>query len=150
VTVTFVVGSPDTITRAAGSFIDDGFEAGMVVTVSGTLSNDGDHTIAAGGVAALTLTLESVSTVTGEVGIAATFNLPYTCPTDAGYYYKIRCMVAGGLTFDGNTGGTAVLAGENVGHSDPLAVGKEIDGKFSRVKLEPGGVAYLYRARDNG
>jgi hypothetical protein len=41
-TLTFAnVGSADTITRSSGSFVTDGYYAGMIPTVAGTVSNNG-------------------------------------------------------------------------------------------------------------
>lgn len=56
-TLTFLeVGAgSDTITRSAGSFITDGFEVGMMITVAGSVSNN--VTAAVTGVSALVLTL---------------------------------------------------------------------------------------------
>ncbi len=56
-TLTFaeVGAGNDTITRSAGSFITDGFEVGMMVTVAGSVSNN--VTAAVVGVSALVLTL---------------------------------------------------------------------------------------------
>ncbi len=56
-TLTFLeVGAgSDTITRSAGSFIADGFEVGMIITVAGSVSNN--VTAAVTGVSALVLTL---------------------------------------------------------------------------------------------
>lgn len=48
-------GNRDTITRAAGSFLLDGFTDGCRITVTGTALNDGTYTVWT--VAALTLTL---------------------------------------------------------------------------------------------
>jgi hypothetical protein len=71
--------SADTITRASGSFITDGFVQGMKIVVSGTSLNDGVYTIA--DVAALTLTLDDnddlaaetfSSTITSEVDFTIT------------------------------------------------------------------------------
>lgn len=45
VSVTFADVNPDTITRTKGSWIDDGFDVGMILTVTGTVSNDGSYTI---------------------------------------------------------------------------------------------------------
>jgi hypothetical protein len=56
--------SPDTITRAAGSFVTNGFVAGQQITVSGTVSNNGTYTLAT--VAALTLTLVPSDALTNE------------------------------------------------------------------------------------
>ena len=72
ITVSFVDSDPDTITRAAGSFIADDFLSGMEITVSGTVSNNGTFTIET--VAALTLTLISADSLTAEGPLSATFN----------------------------------------------------------------------------
>lgn len=68
-------GSADTITRASGSFITDGFVAGDKVTLSGatTSANDTAFTdVLINTVAALTLTFETGVVDTGEVFAAAT------------------------------------------------------------------------------
>lgn len=57
------------ITRAAGSFVTDGFTAGSLVRVSGTVSNDGLYTIKT--VAALTLTLVGIVLV-DEAAVVST------------------------------------------------------------------------------
>jgi len=59
-------GGADTVTRASGSFIDDGFKVGGQMTTrdSTTALNDGTYTIT--GVAALTLTFATGSFNTGE------------------------------------------------------------------------------------
>jgi len=64
VAISFVDSNPDTITRAAGSFITSGVEAGMTLDVSGSVSNNQRFTIAA--VSALTLTLDASDTVVAE------------------------------------------------------------------------------------
>lgn len=56
--------SADTITRASGSFISDGFVDGMRIVVTGTVNNNGAYTIAT--VAALTLTLIPDDALTNE------------------------------------------------------------------------------------
>ena len=53
------VSSPNTITRASGSFVTDGFEVGMSLDVANTTDNDARYTVAA--VSAL-----SMSVATGE------------------------------------------------------------------------------------
>jgi hypothetical protein len=58
----------NTMTRINGSFVDDGFAAGDSIVVSGTVSNNGTHVIAAGGVAALVLTCVE-GTVADEVAL---------------------------------------------------------------------------------
>jgi hypothetical protein len=68
--ITFADADPDTITRSAGSFITDGFTAGMTIQVSGTTNNNGTFTIAAAGVAATVLTLIASDQLTDEGPIA--------------------------------------------------------------------------------
>lgn len=55
-----------TITRGTGSFVTDGYEAGDVIVVANSTSNDGTYTVRS--VVALTLTLNSVHTLTDEGG----------------------------------------------------------------------------------
>ncbi len=71
--LTFVDSNPDTITRTVGSFVTDGFQAGMRIVVSGTASNDGEFTVAT--VAALTLTLVAADAVVAEGPVATTIAL---------------------------------------------------------------------------
>lgn len=62
----------DDITRVSGSWIDDGFTAGMVLTVSGSGSNN-KITVSVAAVTALVLTLATASAVTTEAaGTAVT------------------------------------------------------------------------------
>ena len=68
-TLSFNNANPDTITRSTGSFVTDGYSAGMTVTVLGSASNDGTYTVAAGGVAATTLTLENTDSLTAESSV---------------------------------------------------------------------------------
>ncbi len=63
-------GSPDTITRASGSFITDGFLADMHLNVTGSASNNGNYNIES--VAALTLTLRATDDVTAEASVSCT------------------------------------------------------------------------------
>jgi hypothetical protein len=72
VEVNFNDSDPDTITRASGSFIDDGFQEGAT-TISGTASNNFTYTVDTGGVSALTLTLVGSDAVVDEEEITATF-----------------------------------------------------------------------------
>ena len=74
---TFADANPDTITRTAGSFVTDGFLAGMTVEVSGSTSNDGTYTIDTGGVAALALTLIAGDALVGEVATAGVSIIGY-------------------------------------------------------------------------
>jgi hypothetical protein len=62
--LTFAEANPDTITRDAGSFITDGFKAGMTITVTGSASNNGTYTIAT--VGALVLTLDDGDDLAAE------------------------------------------------------------------------------------
>ena len=72
--LTFADAGPDTITRSAGSWIDDGFVAGMSIEINRKNANGpGDllnhraaFTIAAGGVTATVLTLEGADAVVAE------------------------------------------------------------------------------------
>jgi hypothetical protein len=64
VDLTFADADPDTIVRASGSFVTDGYVAGDRVAVTGTSSNNGIYTIAT--VAALTLTLVAADVLAAE------------------------------------------------------------------------------------
>jgi hypothetical protein len=68
-TYTGVQGTPDTITRATGSFVDDGFAVGDKIWTSQADPNDGPFTLSA--VAALTLTITETS-LTGWAGATTT------------------------------------------------------------------------------
>ena len=70
-TFTFNDNSPsaDTIVCSAGSFISDGFAAGMYITVSGTMLNDGFYQIST--VTATAMTLTTTATLTAEGPITA-------------------------------------------------------------------------------
>src|SRR5262249_33605640 len=56
----------DTITRASGSWLAEGFVAGQTITVAGAGGNNGTYTIAPGGVTATTLKLTVSNTVNVE------------------------------------------------------------------------------------
>ncbi len=73
ITAAFVDSDPDTITRAAGSFVDDGFVGGQQIVLTGTASNNATYTIDTGGVAAGTLTLVIGDAVTTEGAVSTTF-----------------------------------------------------------------------------
>ena len=97
--LTFADANPDTITRATGSFVTDGYVEGMAITVVGTTSNDGTYIIDT--VAATVLTLivsESLTaegplsgsqTINGEVGFVRTLN-------QVNYPYNWRLFGNGG------------------------------------------------------
>lgn len=57
-------GGEDTITRVAADFVDNGYVAGDILTVSGSASNDGDYTIVS--VVAGTINIATGS-LTGEI-----------------------------------------------------------------------------------
>ena len=63
-TLAFAAGGPGTITRSTGSFLVDGFKAGMSVTPGGTTVNTGTYTIAS--LTATVITLSAGDTITTE------------------------------------------------------------------------------------
>lgn len=63
-TISFAAGPPGTITRTTGSFLTDGFTAGMKLRIEGSSLNDKIVTLA--NVAALTLTLSASDTLAAE------------------------------------------------------------------------------------
>lgn len=63
--IAFVDSNPDTITDTGSQFVDQGFQAGNIIRISGSTSNDGTYTIAT--VAAGTLTLVAGDSLTAEV-----------------------------------------------------------------------------------
>jgi hypothetical protein len=77
-TITFADGggSPDTITASTGDFAADGYQAGMLVTVAGTTSNNGTFTLAT--VTATVLTLIASDALTNEGPLSATATLDAT------------------------------------------------------------------------
>lgn len=75
-TLTFADSDPDTITASSGSFITDGYKAGMRLTVAGTSNNDGTYVIAS--VTATVLTLEASESLTAEGPLSATATLNAT------------------------------------------------------------------------
>ena len=68
--MTFADAGPDTITRASGSWITDGFVAYDQVNVSGSASNDGTYIVAS--VAATVLTLDAAETLANEGPVSCT------------------------------------------------------------------------------
>ena len=79
------VAAADTITRsqpgATGSFVDDGFAAGDTITVAGSASNEGDHVIASGGVAADIITC--VDGTVADEGATADIHIYKALPATA-------------------------------------------------------------------
>ncbi len=69
----FADANPDTIVRAAGSWITDGFAAGQRITVANAGANNGSYTIAAITATTLTLSAEDALTAAGAAnGITVT------------------------------------------------------------------------------
>ncbi len=66
---TFANANPDTLSRAAGSFVTDGFKPGMRVIVADSVSNDGTY-LKIATVAALTLTFTSNVAFVAEAATA--------------------------------------------------------------------------------
>jgi hypothetical protein len=82
--------SPATIARSAGSFTTDGFEAGDIIRVSGTVSNDGEYVVVTPGTTSMTV----VSGITTESSVASNVDGGITMesifqkdgPTDDNWY----------------------------------------------------------------
>jgi len=78
--------NPDTITDTGTGFVTMGFVAGQVVTVAGSAQgNDGEYTIAGGGVAAGTLTLVgntmTTETASANLRVYRTYTVRYDADT---------------------------------------------------------------------
>ena len=82
VDITFADANPDTITRASGSFVTDGYVANDRVDGSGSASNDGKYTIAT--VAALVLTLIASDTLVAEGPVAGVTLKRWAHPDNGG------------------------------------------------------------------
>jgi len=61
-----VAGGPDKITRSIGSWIDDGFEAGQIITIEGSNNNDGSYIIDNVSADGLTLSLNVYDELSDE------------------------------------------------------------------------------------
>src|SRR5262249_55481940 len=59
----------NTITRATGSWLDEGFASGQVITVRGTAANDGTYTITAATAGTLTVTGRALGNETAQDGV---------------------------------------------------------------------------------
>ena len=113
-TITFAeVGSTgDTITRSTGSFISDGFVAGMVVTVSGAVAGTGHNNITGKitNVTALVLTLDTADLdaegpISG-VDIVGSYGLVFTTTTatrSGGSWLTDGFRVGDSVTFTGTS-----------------------------------------------
>lgn len=106
--LTFVSGSPDTITRAAGDFTADGHLADHSLDVVGTTNNDGRWPVAS--VAALTITLTTSTALTNEGPVACTLTSSFI--DDDGYdrwpltYVRLAGSGFGAASGSGNPGST--------------------------------------------
>lgn len=83
-TITFVNSNPDTIIDSGSGFVTAGFEAGDIVVVGGSSSNDGKYGIAS--VATGTLTLETYEEVTAEILVNDTDLKLYAKPSNIWNY----------------------------------------------------------------
>ena len=110
-TLAFADANPDTITRGAGSFLTDGFKAGMTITVEGSTSNDGTYTIAS--LNATVLTLDAGDSLVVEAAAAGrTLTGEETETTWAG------AIDANFASFDEEEGRICKGAGMGVLHSE--------------------------------
>lgn len=64
--IALVNSNPDTITDTGSGLVAAGFEADDIITISGSVADDGEYTIDTGGVATGTLTLVGGDSITGE------------------------------------------------------------------------------------
>ncbi len=120
-TITFaeVGGTGDTITRSAGSFIADGFSAGMVVTVAGAVATTGYNNITGKitAVSALVLTLDTADLIAegpiSGVSILGSNGLVFTTTTatrSGGSWLDDGFAVGDSVTFAGTASNNATFA----------------------------------------
>lgn len=64
--IALVNSDPDTITDTGSGLVTAGFKADDIITISGSVADDGEYTIDTGGVATGTLTLVGGDSLTGE------------------------------------------------------------------------------------
>ena len=76
-TLAFANANPDTITRAGGSWISDGVAAGDIITITGSVSNNGSFTVASRTATVITLVATDTLTVEGAVAATATCARPF-------------------------------------------------------------------------
>lgn len=102
--IAFVDGGEgeDTITQVAAKFLEIGLVAGDVITVSGSASNDGDHTI-------ITVLAGTINVITGsltgeEAGASVTISSSHDLAATYGVYIQ---KVKGALDFLKRKGETA-------------------------------------------
>jgi len=112
--------APDTITRNSGSWIADGFVAGMTIDVSGTAANDNFYTIASISADGLTLTLSSDSRLVNESRAKLSEAPPDLNFTDNGSNPDTIKRSAGNWSTDGFQVGDAILvSGTQSNDNDP-------------------------------
>lgn len=70
ITITFTSASPPFMTRSVGSFIDDGIRPEDVITISGSVSNDGSYRLRSVGDTGMTLA--DSETLVNETAVAVT------------------------------------------------------------------------------
>lgn len=71
VTFAEVGATGDTITRSRGSWLDDGFRVGDVLTIAGSSSNDATHSSGITGVTATVITLDDDDLAAEVIGLSA-------------------------------------------------------------------------------
>jgi hypothetical protein len=105
--LTFADAGPDTITRASGSWVDDGFMPGDTIVSKGSADNNGTFTI--DDMTALVLTLVAADVLTAEVITAATEGATYTLVSGSRRTFPGRLEGADTLDIDGapSAGGSA-------------------------------------------
>jgi len=125
-------GLADTITRASGSFITDGFVAGDKLTLSGATTGANDTAITGelvNTVAALTLTIDADIVDTGEVFAAATV---------------LAAATGGSLKDIFRNGCLWIYSGSQPATADAAATGTQL------VKITVGSGAFAHAAEANG
>jgi hypothetical protein len=75
--ITFANAGPDTITRASGSWISDGVTAGDIITITGSVSNDGSYTVASRTATIATLVATDELTAEGPLAVTTTASTPF-------------------------------------------------------------------------
>lgn len=145
VNISFNDANPDTIVRASGSFITDGFDDTGWALVKGSATQDGIYKIGSGGVAALTLTLdagETLSTVGADAGITIHF-LPVNIDTGvlhdgvSQHVFEIMQNEAGTIQFliDGTLVGSTAIVPDSEDYFIVWGVEKVVAGSINYVNL---------------
>ncbi len=126
-------GSADTITRATGSWIDDGFEAGQKISVSGTNSNNGVFTVQS--ITATVLTLTPGASLTAEAA-AATVTGGFTLEAESGPAQSDLGFAASQL---GDTADIVIVGNDGVRHAVTLDGARTIGDVLARINAQVGG-----------